>query len=248
MKKIISLALMLVVASALVIATSAAVPTPWFDLAFEGDGVIDAQGNATPEIYGGYVQDTTVIVDGMEYAINCYYGGTGEMPGECIEVALPFDAEGVEFSEFILGGSTIEVVFQIDNPLAGDQSGNAGLFTSCYGGGYSLYHADGLYGFYMSSATNNSYVKANSIDVPLFGELVMLQGVFVPEENALYLYQNGEMYGAAAWTEGDTYRWGNAFSDTLGLGINCSYTSESVGDFSSYKIVDARLYNVALTE
>ena len=60
------------------------------------------------------------------------------------------------------------------------------------------------------------------------------------------LYHNGILISSGDFGTG-SFREGSFIADTLGIGMNTAYTSENIGKYTEYRVVDANIYDRALT-
>ena len=260
MKKILGTATTFILAAALAVSASAA--EIWSDLQFKDGAPIDATGNTDMIMVGGAVEDTTVTFDGKEYPVTAY---VGKETGDCIEVELPFDMDGVELGEFLLAGNTFEAFFQVQE-LPGS---TVGLYTDCNGGGVTLYlrGADSQLNYQIGTTAdpNDSelgggrYAAAvkygdnfkggagqpeNAFLIPAQIEHVV--GTYDKATNTLSCYHNGELVSSGSYGSGE-FHIGSAFGEVLAIGTNVAYPSESLGGATEYRIVDANIYKGAMT-
>ncbi len=240
MKKILSLALPIFLGICLAVCVSAELPKPWFDLSFDSGKAADASGNCVVMTKGGKLGETTITFDGTEYPVFAY---TGNKENHYLELTLPFGEDSAKLGEFLLKGSTFEIFFQTKDAI----EGNFGLLTSCYAGGVSLYLFDSTTAFYVGSEATGGYVAANGRQSIHVGELTHLVGV-IDEEGKLVLYQNGKKADSVDFDIAGGFRPGSAKSGKLGIGVNISETSENLGGYTEYRILDANIYDVSLTE
>ncbi len=253
-------------AAALKAATEAALASAaepgaaWSDLDLSAGAPADKAGNTTITAIGGTVADTTVTYEGKEYPVKAYVGAAD---GEYMEVKLPF-ADAAAAGEFYMNGTTFEIFFQTQNPIGA----TVGLISSCNGGGITLYSrgGDGQLNFQIGADPNDSELgcdskyaaavyfndmtktsdkqPANVWHIP--GQIEHVVGVYDKETNKLYLYHNGLLISSGDFGTG-SFREGSMIADTLGIGMNVAYTSENIGAKTEYRVVDANIYDRALT-
>lgn len=240
MKKIVSLALTILFLACLTVCVSAEIPTPWFDLSFDSGKAADASGNCVVLTKGGTLGETSITFDGKEYPVFAY---TGNQETHYLEVNLPFGDSSAKLGEFLLKGCTFEIFFQTKDAI----EGNFGLMSSCYGGGVSLYLFDSTTALYVGSASKGYYVAANGRQTINVGELNHLVGV-IDEAGKLTLYQNGKKADSVDFDIAGGFLPGSAKSGKLGIGVNISETSENLGGHTEYRVLDANIYDVSLTE
>ncbi|MBR4205881.1 MAG: hypothetical protein IKQ92_10420, partial [Clostridia bacterium] len=236
---------------------AASVPAPWFDLGFKDGGVYDKQGNLDTSIQAGDVVATTVTVDGTAYDVTAFVGDADQ---EGILINLPFtDGEGL--GGWLLNGCTYEITIELE----GLTEGTSGIITCCNGGGSSLYYRNGGTDIkqlqFQIGTTDNSaaeygwgkYAGAafNSAEKgPAFyeaGKLLHLVGTYDKATNTLNVYMNGELTSYGLYGEGE-FNLGSALPEVLGIGLNPAYPSESLGAGCEFRVVGAKLYQVALTD
>ena len=231
---------------------SAAVPDPYFDLEFKDSNVYDKMGNTNMVMIGGKVAETQVTYDGKSYNATAYIGAA---EGEYVEVELSKFASAEEWGNFLLSGCTFELFIQVEQ-LPG---ATVGFLTSCNGGNVTLYlrGPEGQLNFQIgtdnndselgwgnyASAVPNDYKSGPHIDPAQIAHVV---GTYDPADNKLRLYYNGVLCGQGDRGTGN-YHAGDAFWEVLGIGQNPSYPSETMGKYTEYKVLDARVYGVPLT-
>ncbi|MBQ2725307.1 MAG: hypothetical protein IJF78_06360 [Clostridia bacterium] len=253
-------------AAALKAATEAALASAvepgaaWSDLDLTDGAPADKAGNTTFTVVGGAVTDTTVLHEGKEYPVKAYVGAAD---GEYLELKLPF-ADAAASGEFYMNGTTFEIFFQTQNPIGG----TVGLICSCNGGGITLYSrgGDAQLNFQIGADPNDSELgcdskyacavyyndnnktsesqPANVWHIP--GQIEHVVGVYDKETNKLSLYHNGLLISSGDFGTG-AFRAGSMTADTLGIGMNVAYTSENIGRYTEYRVVDANIYDRALT-
>ena len=258
MKKFFGTAATLILSGALAAAVSAA--TPWCDLDLSTGTPVDAAGNTSMVQVNGAVTDTTVTYNGTEYAVKAF---VGTEVGDTIEIELPFGADGDELGDFLLNGCTFELFFQAQN----NPGSTVGLITSCNGGGVTLYcrGADAQLNFQIGTDPNDSelgggaYASAvlydnNSKSNPdqpanawlIPGQIEHIVGTYDKASNTLTLYHNGEFVSSGDYGTG-SFKIGNAFGEVVAICQNVAYPSESMANFTEFRVVDANIYNTALT-
>jgi len=248
-------------AYAAAIASTATPAAPWADLDLSSGAVADKAGNTTMAAVGGSVADTTVTFAGVEYPVKAYVAGVNETTEgytpEYIEVKTGF-ADAAALGDFVMNGSSFEILYQTQKEVGS----TVGLISSCNGGGVSLYDRGGQLNFYVGSDAadtsefgSGNYACAVEMDKAaeqpyaskhLTGELSHVVGVYDKETNMISLYHNGALVSTGTYGEG-AFKPGNCVADTIGIGINVAYTGENVGSVTEYRIVDANIYNKALT-
>ncbi|MCQ2425571.1 MAG: MBL fold metallo-hydrolase [Lachnospiraceae bacterium] len=230
---------------------SAEVPEPYMDLAFDGDDVTDAAGNTEMTMRGGSIDVNEVVYRDKTYRINSY---RAEESGEYVDVKLRDIGSADELGDFLLSGCTFEMFVALDKR----PNSTTGFLTSCYSGGVSLYlrGAGGL-GFQIGNAVGDgrfpgsgySYVTNDTTTYRIFdeGNVTHVTGTYDPTDNTLNLYLNGmRIYKTDYGTK--KFNLGNAAFDRLGIGLNVSYTSESLAAQTPYTVIRSRVYDTCLTD
>ena len=230
------------------------VPAPYLSLQFDEDGnPYDPKGNADFTIKGGSVGGNTVKYQDQDYTVKSYRA-TGE--GEYIDVFFKNIDSADTWSNFILSGCSFELFVQLDQA----PGKTVGFFTSANGGGVALYirQATSQLNFQVGNATetgeqhSEKYSMAQPNDPTEGvcidgGRVAHVVGTYNEKDNTLNLYYNGVLVGSADFGT-KTFNLGSAQYDHMGIGLNVSYTSESLGGATPYKVIRSNVYDTALTE
>ena len=258
-----------------VLPTSAAsTPDVYFDLSFQNNQAVDAEGNATITQYKGAIETMTVVVDGKICNVPVYkadqwvQGNQGATEGHSyLDVALTEITDYNAMKEWIFQGITFECVIWVDKV----PTETCGYMTDLYSGGIGLYSRKygGELNFQIGSnnhwtATYNSanggyYANAfpwgteelhnSNYETFTAGQFTHVVGTYDPATNRMSLYKDGVLLSSGYYSTGgaDDFRLGNAKAGHIGLGTNIAYLQESMDRYTAYAIADARIYSGALT-
>jgi len=258
--RILAVAIIAILCTSMIPVCSQAITLPkaFFDLEFDKNGVpYDAAGNYSVTVCGGSVKDTDVKIGDKSYTVTGYYA---DKAAEYLELGLTNTTliPSVEaWGKLINSGFTMEVYMQIDK----DVTVEVPLFASCYSGGVALYDFKGTHAFFHIGSnggtdagatkgnSNYAWAGSGSADESKFnyGEMVHLVGVYDQKTNMIRLFINGKLAQEGSYGTAD-FKIGKAYYDVLGIGLNPSYPAEEIGSKSPYTVLEAKLYNTALTD
>ena len=234
------------------------VPTAFFDLEFQNGVAVNAgtsKDTATVTMTGGSIKETTVKFNGEEKTATAFTKGEDGLYYLTVDFQNTFATEA-DWGNFIMGSSTFEVFFKLDN-LPGK---TIGIMTSCNAGGMTLYvrKSSGQINFQLGSNSGNSQsdnkgsysaavnMSSNGPEVAA-NELLHIVGSYNSQTNKMKLYINGILiadvdYGSGQWKAGEK----NDLA--LGIGYNPQYPSEEIASYTDYELYEARIYSCALTD
>lgn len=233
--------------------TFAAVPSAYFELGFNGNGVYDKAGNTQLEIVGGTVGQTSVMYDNKTYTATGY---TGKADGEYIKVILDKITSAAALGQLLLSGSTFEMFVQ----LADKPGGTSGFMTSCNGGGVSLglRGSTGQVNFQIGTTVQDyekgwqSYAAAEEMNYDTgthieTGVVVHIVGTYNPVDKNLRVYYNGELVSTGNYGTG-SFAIGNGIYNQIGIGLNVAYPQESLGKYTEYTVLGSKIYDKCLSD
>ncbi len=234
---------------------SVEVTAPYFDLDLSSGTATDSAGNATITVTGGEITETTVSHSGTQATTNTF---TGDRYKEQYYMTLNFNeiTSDEEWGNFVMGSSTFEVFLRLDNI----PTGTVGIFTSCNGGGVTIYirRSGKQINFQIGSTQANSFTDSNTkysatveMDAdgpaPKAGELLHIVGSYDSKTNMMKLYVNGILISQASYGEG-SFRGGSQNDYVLGIGYNPQYGGEEISKYANYELFEARIYDYALSD
>ena len=235
------------------------VPDAYFDLDLSGSAPTDSKGNATVTVTGGGISETTVTHGGKESTADAF---TGDRYQGNYYLTLNFDeiTTDSQMGELVMGSSTFEIFLSLDK-LPGH---TVGLITSCNGGGFTLYmrQTQGQLNFQIGSTYPNSNSdggegKGNysavtsmtnfSFPVAEAGTLLHIVGTYDKASNMMKLYINGIKVAESSYGTGN-FKGGAGNDYVVGICYNPQWGDEAMSMYANYKLYEAKIYNVALTE
>ena len=233
------------------------VPDAYFDLDLSNGTAKDACNNATVTVKGGAIEETTVIHNGEEKTVIAFTDGGSDIYYMTVDFNdINTDAD---WGNFVMNSSTFEVFLKFDELT----SQTVGIFTSCNGGGVTIYlrRKGNQINFQIGSTNPNdntdngrNYSAAVEMDndgpIPEAGELLHIVGVYEKATNQIKLYINGRLICAADYGTG-SFKGGSGDDCILGLGYNPQYNNdniEAISKYVDYELYEARIYATALTD
>lgn len=256
---LMTLSMLISVFSVIPVSAADAAVEPYMDLSFTADGIFDEKSNTELTIIGGGVKTVDFVIDDKTYQATAF---RGEHDFEYIEVLLEGTkiTSAEDWAKFIMSGITLELFIQVD---ADALTGTAALFGSCWGGGIVMYTrkdcninmqlgSDGCADAPQHNSSNTySYSNASTAGKEtsqLFDlkKLVHIAVQYDPATNELKLFYNGELVQASGYGT-SAYLQGKADWSVLGIGQNVSYLSESLGKSGAFSVLDARIYDKAIS-
>ena len=234
------------------------VPTAFFDLEFQNGVAVNAgtsKDTATVTMTGGSIKETTVKFNGEEKTATAFTKGEDGLYYLTVDFQNTFATEA-DWGNFIMGSSTFEVFFKLDN-LPGK---TIGIMTSCNAGGMTLYvrKSSGQINFQLGSNSGNSQsdnkgsysaavnMSSNGPEVAA-NELLHIVGSYNAQDNRMRLYVNGVCIADVDYGSG-TWKAGEKNDLTLGIGYNPQYPTEEISSYTDYELYEARIYNSALSD
>lgn len=249
---IVGICITIMITGSIALPTMAATPSPYFDLGFTNNGVYDKAGNVQVEMIGGSVGDTSVNYNETAYTAKSY---TGSGDGQYIKLKLNNINSADDLKNFIFSGCSFEIFLQ----LANQPGGTLGLMTTLNGGGVGLglRGADAQINFQIGTTGSTyeygwvnyaavapmEYETGNHIETQ---KMVHLIATYDNQTNKLNLYRDGVLINSGSYGTGD-FKIGSALYNELGIGVNISYLSESLGKYTEYTVVTAKLYDQCLS-
>ena len=226
-------------------------PEPYFDLAFGKNDAFDALGNNDIEMGDGDIGEYTVNLDGKEIKVTGFHGSD-----EDDYMFILLDEYASDFPGFVEEGVTYEIFIQIEEIPAA--SGGM-LISNGNGGGtnMAIRGSQGQINFNVGSTMQDGtypgsgYIYAQTTDASQgakieAGKLVHVLGMYDAENGKVRIYYNGELKSEGDFGTGE-FNMAGTHSGKLGIGINASYQSETLGRLTEYTVVKARVYRKALT-
>ena len=228
------------------------IPEPYIDLAFTKDDVYDARENTELWAIDGSVGEYTVNFNGKDVKVTGFHG---EDDDDYIKIDLTEYSS--DFRGFIEEGITYELFIQIE-----DTPSSSGGVLICNGNGGGLNMAirgsQGQLNFNVGSTTQDGtycgsgFAYAQPYDANEGAQieerkLVHISGVYDPENRQIKLFYNGELLSAGDIGTGD-FKMASTVNGVLGIAYNASLPSESLGRFTEFTIVEARIYRQPLTD